>query len=109
MSRLNEFAEFAESNSGNTLSDLLTMGGHRDPAQRASLRAQMRRAMAPGGTHRYLAEQKTIIPGPDDCGEWTEGLQRAPANNLPIVLESNAFAVLRNTDKSQLTTRYREH
>lgn len=109
MSRLNEFAAFAESNAGNTLSDLLSMAGYRDPAQRASLRSQMRRAMAPGGTHRYLAEQKIIIPGPDDRGEWTEGLQRARENNLPVVLESNAFSVLRATDKSQLTTRYREN
>ena len=61
------------------------------------------------GTHRYLAEQKIVVPGPDDRGEWTEGLERARSNTLPVVLESNAFAALRATDKSNLTTRYREH
>lgn len=109
MSRLDEFAAFCRQYKGHTLSDLLTMANYKDPAQRASLKTQMRRAMLPDGPYRFLAEQKIVIPGPDDKGDWTEGLDRAASNTLPIVLESNALSELRATDKGRLTTRYREH
>jgi hypothetical protein len=109
MSRLDEFAHFCLNNRGNTLSDQLTAAGYNDPAQRASLKAQMRRAMAPGGQYRHLAEQGVVIPGPDDRGDWTEGLDRARRNTLPITLESIAFAGIRGTDKRNLPVRYREN
>ena len=76
MARLDEFASFCLNNRGNTLSDQLTAAGYKDPAQRASLKAQMRRAMAPGGTYRFkpLGPIATIIWTRDDhplFGEMT--------------------------------------
>lgn len=109
MSRLDDFAISCLNHPGNTLSDQLTEAGYNDPAQRASLKAQMRRAMAPGGQYRHLAEKKVVIPGPDDRGDWTEGLERASRNNLPVVLESLAFGGIRSTDKRSLPARYREN
>lgn len=110
MAVLDDFASSCMKHPGLTLSDqAFTFKETWDPAQLASLKAQMRRAMAPGGKYRNLAEQGIVIPGPTDKGDWTVGLAKAPQNNLPVSLESNAMSELRSTDKSRLTTRYREH
>lgn len=108
MSRLEDFAISCRAHPGRTLSDQLVIFKMEDPAQRASLRAQMRRALAKDGRYRELAENSIIIPGPEDRGEWADGLDRAE-NKLPVTLKSIAFTELRNTDKGRLPSRYREH
>lgn len=108
MAILDEFAAFCAQHPGKTLSDhLFSWRDTWDPAQLASLKSQMRRALAPGGKYRKLATQKAVVPGPTDRGEWTAGLD-VGVNTLPAKVASNAMAPLRAADKSRLTTLYRE-
>lgn len=105
MSRFGDAIAYAQQNPGLTLNDLLTELGHQDPGARTSLRAQLRRALAPGGSHRQLAEEGVIRPGPEDQGaKWADGLPVGQTKH-PIVLRSKAFGDIYSMDTTVLPTK----
>lgn len=109
MSRFGDAIAYAEQNPGLTLNDLLTELSYQDPGARNSLRAQLRRALAPGGTHRSLAEDGIIRPGPEDQGaKWAEGLPTAQTKH-PIVLKSRAFGDIYALDTTMLPAKVADH
>lgn len=109
MSRFGDAIAYAQQNPGLTLNDLLTELGYQDPGARISLRAQLRRALAPGGPHRQLAEDGAIRPGPEDQGaKWAEGLAIGQTKH-PIVLRSKAFGDLYALDTSAFPAKVADH
>lgn len=99
MARLDAFMAHAEAFGSATLDDHLSHQAVVDPAVRNSLRAQCTKALKFGGKYRHLAEDGIIMPSTGGRGkqaEWEDGLVRQ-ANNLPVVLASNAFSSLRET------------
>ena len=109
MSRFADVIAFAEQNPGLTINDLLTELGYQDPGSRINLKAQLRRALAPDGTHRSLAENGTIRPGTEDqAAAWAAGLPVGQTKR-PIVLRSKVFGDVYAIDTSFMPAKVADH
>jgi len=111
MSRFNDVISFAtkyasENGRGLSPNDALSLMGrddpdYLDPAVRNAVKTQLRRAVKKGGSHRWLVEKKIILPGLEDRGEWTDGLDRVNTT-VPVTIESRAFAPLRQVPEENI-------
>jgi hypothetical protein len=76
MSYATDLLKWAEANPGHTIEDALTRNSHMERATRGRIRAELRKRLAEGGSHRALAVARVIVPGPENVNEaWAKGLE----------------------------------